>query len=47
MLLQYQQTPLHLSASNGHIDIVQMLISQGANIHVKDEVVKIISYVLL
>ena len=40
LLLQYKQTPLHLSCLYGHSDIVKVLLSHGADIHVKDEVSK-------
>ena len=39
--VQNQQTPLHLSSASGHVDIVNMLLSHGADIHVKDVVSKI------
>ena len=42
LLLQGQQTPLHLSARNGHVDIVNVLIFHRANIHVTDDVSKIV-----
>ena len=38
LLLQNQQTPLHLSSASGHVDIVDTLLSHGADIHVKDGV---------
>ena len=38
LLLQSQQTPLHLLSENGHVDIVNVLLSHGANIHVKNKV---------
>ena len=38
LLLQYQCTPLHWSSQNGHVDIVNALLSHGADVHVKDEV---------
>ena len=38
MLLQYQQTPLHLSCKSGHVLIVKILLSHGADIHAKDKV---------
>ena len=38
LLLQYHQTPLHLSTESGHVDIVKVLLSHGADIHVKDRV---------
>ena len=38
--LQGQQTPLHLSSESGHVNIVNVLLSYGADIHVKDRVSK-------
>ena len=38
LLLQDQQTPLHLSSESGHVDIVTILLRYGADIHVKDRV---------
>ena len=47
LLLQYKQTPLHLSSESGHVDIVNVLLSHGADIHVKDGwVCKYYCYVL-
>ena len=40
LLLQLQQTPLHLSSKCGHVDIVNVLLSHGADIHVKGMVSK-------
>ena len=40
LLLQNQQTPLHLLSESGHVDIVNVLLSHGADIHVKNEVSK-------
>ena len=31
-------TPLHKAASNGHVEIAQMLMDKGANIEATDEV---------
>ena len=45
LLLQDQQTPLHLSAKSGHVGIVNVLLSHGADIDVKDKVSKY--YVLI
>ena len=33
--------PLHLSSQSGHVDIVNVLLSHGADIHVKNKVSKI------
>ena len=38
LLIQDHQTPLHLSCERGHVDIVNVLLSHGADIHVKDKV---------
>ena len=38
LLLQNGNTPLHLSSKSGHVDIVNVLLSHGADIHVKDRV---------
>ena len=35
-----QRTPLHLSSENGHTEIVNVLLSHGADNNVKDEVSK-------
>ena len=40
LLLQGQQTPLHFSCMSGHVEIVKVLLSHGADIHVKDRVSK-------
>ena len=40
VLLQYQQTPLHLSSESGHVDIVNLLLAHGADIHIKNWVNK-------
>lgn len=37
MLHRTQQTPLHLSAEDGHYEIVKMLVEAGASIDVRDE----------
>ena len=29
----YESTPLHMAANNGHLDIIQYLVSLGANIN--------------
>jgi ankyrin repeat protein len=38
LLLASRRTPLHLAASNGHLDIVQMLIRKGVEINPVDRV---------
>ena len=38
LLIQDDQTPLHLSCESGHVDIVNVLLSHGADINVKDSV---------
>ena len=38
LLIQGLQTPLHLSSESGHVDIVKVLLSHGADIHVQDQV---------
>lgn len=40
LLLQLERTPLHLSSERGHVDIVNLFISHGADIYVKDSVSK-------
>ena len=40
LLLQDQETPLHLSSESGHVDTVNALLSRGANIHETNEVNK-------
>ena len=40
LLLQDQQTPLHLSSQSGDVDIVNVLLSHGADTEVKDIVSK-------
>ena len=32
-----RETPLHLAARNGHLEIAQHLLEKGANIDMKDE----------
>ena len=44
LLLQYQRTPLHLSCESDRVDVVNELLSHGADIHVKNSVSKIIIY---
>ena len=36
--LQYEDTPIHLASSYGHLEVVEKLISLGADINVADEV---------
>ena len=38
MFLQWQQTPLHKAVARGHIDIVKILLTKGADINAKDKV---------
>ena len=40
LLLQYQQTALHLSSMSGHVEIVNVLLLYGADTEVKDVVSK-------
>ena len=35
---QSQWTPLHIASSYGHVEVVQLLLTQGAEIDSKDEV---------
>ena len=37
-ITQYNETPLHCAARIGHSDVVQILLTNGANIEVVDEV---------
>jgi len=34
---KYGQTPLHLAANWGHVDIVNLFLDQGTDINAKDE----------
>ena len=36
--MQKQLTPLHLAAFEGHIDIVKLLVKNGANVNVETQV---------
>ena len=38
MFLQDHQTPLHWAASEGHTDIVKIMIEKGADVNAKDKV---------
>ena len=40
LLLQDQQTPLHLSSERGHVDVVNALLSHGADTEVQNLVSK-------
>ena len=33
---KYRQTPLHLAATGGHIEIVRLLLEKGADINARD-----------
>ena len=35
---QYQQTPLHNASRDGHVELVKLLLTQGAKIDSKDKV---------
>ena len=37
-LLQDSNTPLHLASAQGHLEVVEVIISCGADIHLKNEV---------
>ena len=41
---QVGRTPLHFAAYNGHIDVVKLLIQNGADISVLDNVSVIINW---
>ena len=36
--LQYGDTPIHLALRYGHVEVVEKLISSGANVNVVDKV---------
>ena len=38
MFLQIQWTPLHLAAMEGHTSIVKLLLEEGADVNVMDNV---------
>ena len=38
MFLQYHWTPLHQAAVKGHISIVKLLLEEGADVNVMDDV---------
>ena len=38
LLIQDEDTALHLSSKSGHVDIVNVLLLHGADIHVKNKV---------
>ena len=38
IFLQWQQTPLHRAVQQGHIDVVKILLTKGADIHAEDKV---------
>ena len=40
LLTQDEETPLHVSSKSGHVDIVNVLLSHGAGIDVKNEASK-------
>ena len=35
---QYDQTPLHLAALNGHLSVIELLVAKGAEVEAKDRV---------
>jgi len=38
MSVQHGQTALHLAASGGHLDVIQLLVEKGMNLDVRDKV---------
>ena len=38
---QSQQTPLHCASGSGHVEVVELLLTQGAEIDSKDKVSQI------
>ena len=37
-IIQWQSTPLHIAAANGHTDSVALLVASGADINMKNKV---------
>ena len=37
-IIQFQSTPLHCAAHNGHTDSVALLVASGADINMKNDV---------
>ena len=44
MMLQFQATPLHFAAQNGHGSIVEYLITSGAKVNAVDNVSFLLVY---
>ena len=38
IIIQWQNTPLHFAANNGHTDSVALLAANGADVNMKEEV---------
>jgi len=38
VLVQHGETALHLAASGGHLDVIQLLCEKGMNMNVRDKV---------